>query len=101
MAKTPWRFQADISAGVTDPDVTVFGGETFTEDATGERVVYQDTSNPMVVRLSELNAFLADPVFADPPQGMGTSGPFVRSPAPEFEDEPEPAAAPPARAPRR
>lgn len=64
MPVVAWRFQADIPPGVEDPDVTVFVTSTYTNDATGEVTVPQDISNPVVVKLSALPAFLAaDPMI--------------------------------------
>lgn len=84
MAQIPWRFQADIPLGVTDPDVTVFVGDTYTEDSTGNSVVYQDTSNPVTMKLSELAAFIANPEL--PEHHQGGAGPFVRPPAPPTDE---------------
>jgi hypothetical protein len=61
MARTPWRFQCDIPEGELDPDVTVFLGDTFTNDSTGEKTVRQDTADPAIIKLSELPAALEDP----------------------------------------
>jgi hypothetical protein len=66
MALYPWRFQADLTKGETDPMVTVFvGAERAKIDETGEPTaetfVEQDVSNPVQVRLTELPALLADP----------------------------------------
>jgi len=71
MAVLPWRFQADLKidntvtptvVADTDPDVTVFLGETYTSDLSGERALRQDTTNPLVMKLSELPAFLTSSV---------------------------------------
>jgi len=59
MSAYPWRFQADISADNLDPDVTVFVGDMFTNDTTGEKTLYKDTNNPETVKLSELSSYLA------------------------------------------
>jgi len=71
MAVYPWRFQADLKAGEPDPDVTVFVGDQYTNDVTGEKRVYQDTNNPIIVKLSALPQFvatgLADGVTREPP----------------------------------
>ena len=71
MAVVAWRFQCDPALGETDPMVTVFVGDTFTNDETGERTVQHDTTNPASVKLSELPAFLAAPVKAAPPKMPG------------------------------
>ena len=65
MALYPWRFQADIPQGETDPAVTVFiGAERAVVDDNGEPTaetfIQQDTSNPVIVKLSELSALLTD-----------------------------------------
>lgn len=62
----PWRLQGDIKKGETDPMVTVFvGPEVAAVDGDGnpttESVVYQNTGNPAVMKLSEVAAALADP----------------------------------------
>ena len=66
MAILPWRFQADLivdEGGTktvnTDPDVTVFVGATYTNDITGVQEIAHDTGNPMIMKLSELPAFIA------------------------------------------
>jgi hypothetical protein len=59
MPTLPWRFQADLTPENTDPDVTVFVGDTITNDVTGEKKVHQDTANPEIVRLSELSTYIA------------------------------------------
>jgi hypothetical protein len=41
--------------------VTVFLGDTFTNDSTGEKTVRQDTADPAIIKLSELPAALEDP----------------------------------------
>jgi hypothetical protein len=66
MALLPWRFQADVVKGETDPTVTVFvGPERQTVDAdgngTGVTFIDQVTANPAVLPLSQLAAALADP----------------------------------------
>jgi hypothetical protein len=66
MALFPWRFQADVVIGETDPLVTLFvGAERATMDDNGEPTgatfVQQDTSNPLQLRLTELGPVLADP----------------------------------------
>jgi hypothetical protein len=58
MATYPWRFQADLTEGDTDPDVTVFIGDTVTNDATGEKTLHQNTADPVIVKLSELAGFI-------------------------------------------
>lgn len=59
MAAYPWRFQADLKAGDTNPDVTVFLGDTVTNDTTGEKTVHQNTADPVVVKLSDLSNYIA------------------------------------------
>jgi hypothetical protein len=66
MALFPWRFQADVVIGETDPLVTLFvGAERAVMDdngePTGETFVQQDTSKPVQLRLTELGPVLADP----------------------------------------
>lgn len=63
MAKLPWRFQGDIAYGQTDPTVTVFMGETETDEETGIVSIRQDVRNPVTMPLSELKSasHLADP----------------------------------------
>lgn len=63
MAKVPWRFQGDIAYGEKDPLVTVFMGETETDEETGEVSTRQDTRNPITMKLSELTSasHIADP----------------------------------------
>jgi hypothetical protein len=58
--------QAEIAKDETDPLVTVFLGperQTMDEDGhpTGDKFIEQNTSNPALVRLSELPTALADP----------------------------------------
>jgi hypothetical protein len=65
MAKYPWRFQADIPVGETDPLVTVFMGpvRVVTDDdgnPTEEFFIEPDTSEPVQLRLSALGSALAD-----------------------------------------
>lgn len=57
MPKLVWRFQADVRYGDDDPMVTVFLGETETED--GVTIVRQDTRDPVTVKLSALASALA------------------------------------------
>jgi len=59
MPTLPWRFQADLTPDVPDPDVTVFVGDTITNDVTSEKKVHQDTSNPETVKLSALSSYIA------------------------------------------
>jgi hypothetical protein len=59
MPTYPWRFQADLTADNPDPDVTVFVGDTITNEVTGETKVHQDTANPEIVKLSELSSYVA------------------------------------------
>ena len=56
----PWRFQADITVDTPDPDVTVFVGDTVTNDSTGEKKVMQDVSDPIIVKLSELDSYISN-----------------------------------------
>ena len=58
MATYPWRFQADLKAGESDPDVTVFVGDMHTNSVTGEEKIYQDTSNPETVKLADLSSYI-------------------------------------------
>ena len=62
MPTYPWRFQADITQDNPDPDVTVFIGDTITNDETGEKKVHQDISNPIIMKLSELPTFITEAV---------------------------------------
>lgn len=80
MATYPWRFQADLKAGESDPDVTVFVGDMHTNSVTGEEKIYQDTSNPEIVKLSELASFVA----------TGMANGITRSPAPQMPGAPTP-----------
>jgi hypothetical protein len=59
MATYPWRFQADLKPGEPNPDVTVFVGDTITNDTTGVQTIHQDTSNPEIVKLNELTTYIA------------------------------------------
>jgi len=59
MPTYPWRFQADVAADQSDPDVTVFIGDTVTNDVTGEKVVHQNTADPVIVKLSALPAYMS------------------------------------------
>ena len=66
MAIYPWRLQADVAKGDTDPTVTLFvGPERHVLDDNGEPTaetfIQQDTTNPVQLPLSELGAVLADP----------------------------------------
>jgi hypothetical protein len=66
MALLPWRFQADVAQGETDPRVTVFmGPERSVMDENGEPTeatfVEQSTTDPVQLQLSQLSAALADP----------------------------------------
>jgi hypothetical protein len=63
MANVPWRFQADIAPGETDPVVTVFMGDTYVDEESGQTRVRQDTVDPVTMKLSELKSalHLADP----------------------------------------
>ncbi len=79
MPTYPWRFQADLSVDQPDPYVTVFVGDVHTNDSTGEKKIYPDTSDPMTVRLSELPAFLTSAAangvsrVTTPPPGVATA----------------------------
>ena len=70
MATYPWRFQADLKADNINPDVTVFVGDQFTNDTTGEKTVQQSTADPIIVPLAELSTFIttsmASGVVRDP-----------------------------------
>jgi hypothetical protein len=64
MAIFPWRFQADVVAGESDPDVTLFVGPERqvlddNGEPTGATFIEQSTANPMIMKLSELPATLA------------------------------------------
>jgi hypothetical protein len=59
MTAYPWRFQADLKPGEPNPDVTVFVGDTITNDTTGEQTIHQDTSNPETVKLNDLSNYVA------------------------------------------
>lgn len=67
MAKHPWRAQVDIALGETDPVMTVFMGTVFTDPDTGKDFIRQETNDPVLIKLSELqNAMqLADPKAMD------------------------------------
>jgi hypothetical protein len=59
MAVYPWRFQADLKAGEPNPDVTVFVGDTITNDSTGEKTIHQNTADPEIVKLADLASFVS------------------------------------------
>lgn len=59
MAVYPWRFQADLKVGELNPDVTVFVGDTVTNDTTGDKTVHQSTANPEIVKLADLANYVA------------------------------------------
>ena len=59
MPTLPWRFQADLTPDNPDPDVTVFVGDSITNDVTGVKTIHQDTANPEIVPLSELATYVA------------------------------------------
>lgn len=59
MPTYPWRFQADLAPGYPDPEVTVFVGDTVVNEVTGEKSIARDTTNPEIVRLSDLSSYLA------------------------------------------
>jgi hypothetical protein len=59
MPTLPWRFQADLTPEYPDPDVTVFIGDTSTNDVTGDKTVQRDTHDPVIVKLSELPSYIA------------------------------------------
>ena len=58
MPTLPWRFQADLTPDNPDPDVTVFVGDSVTNDVTGAQTIHQDTANPEIVKLSELSTYV-------------------------------------------
>jgi len=58
MAIYPWRFQADLKANEPNPDVTVFVGDTITNDTTGEKTIHQSMADPIIVKLADLAAFV-------------------------------------------
>jgi hypothetical protein len=111
MAILPWRFQCDMTipqgeakVTITDPDVTVFVGSTYTNDITQKQELHRSTENPMTVKLSALPAFLessANGISRDKlPKAMQPVG---AQPADEegIEDEDEPEAAPTRKGQRR
>jgi len=59
MAKVPWRLQGDIPLGVSDPEITVFLGDVWT-NSEDEQKVDQSTADPVVMKLSELAAMIVD-----------------------------------------
>jgi len=59
MAIYPWRFQCDLQEGDTNPDVTVFIGDTTTNDTTGEKTLHKGTNDPEIVKLSDLSNYIA------------------------------------------
>jgi hypothetical protein len=64
MALFAWRFQADVTRGNVDPEVTVFVGPERAVmddkgDPTAETFIEQSTADPVTCRLSELGALLA------------------------------------------
>jgi hypothetical protein len=68
MAFLPWRIQGDITKGETDPPITVFTGveRAVVDDdgkPTGDTFIEQNTSNPVVLKLSEVPTALADPTM--------------------------------------
>ena len=84
----PWRFQADMKPGEPNPDVTVFVGDTITNDTTGEQTIHQNTANPEVVKLADLSSYIA----------TGLSSGITRTPPPAppgADPATAPAAAPP------
>jgi len=82
MATYPWRFQADLKPGEPNPDVTVFVGDTITNDTTGEQTIHQDTSNPEIVKLNDLTTYIAAGM-ADGITRSKASGPEAAPKAPE------------------
>jgi len=58
MTTYPWRFQADLTPGVINPDVTVFIGDLMTNNATGEQTLARTVNDPVVVKLADLSEFI-------------------------------------------
>ena len=73
MPTLPWRFQADLTPDVPDPDVTVFIGDTVTNDVTGEKVVHQDIKDPVIVKLSALPAYMSSAMTNGVTRGEGAA----------------------------
>ena len=70
MAFLPWRMQGDMTKGETDPLMTVFMGveRAVVDDdgkPTGDTFIEQNTNNPVVMKLSEVPAALANPTILD------------------------------------
>jgi hypothetical protein len=58
MTAYPWRFQADLKEGDVNPDVTVFIGDTVTNDTTGEKTLHQNSADPVIVKLADLASYI-------------------------------------------
>lgn len=58
MAKLPYHFQGVITPDNLDPNVSVFMGEMYTNDDTGEKTIVQLPEPPQTVKLSELQTMI-------------------------------------------
>lgn len=56
-----WRFQCDVAYGENDPFVTVFLGPVI-EGRDNVISIQQDASNPLTMRLSDLNKYITSGV---------------------------------------
>ena len=83
MAVYPWRFQADLRPGELNPNVTVFVGDTITNDTTGEQTIHQDTSNPEIIPLAELANYITTGMVDGVTRTAKSPMPDVPSPVPE------------------
>jgi len=92
MPTLPWRFQADLTPDNPDPIVTVFVGDSITNDVTGVKTIHQDTSNPELVPLSELATYVATGLESGITRTANKSAPQEETE--EDDDEPELAPAP-------
>ena len=88
MATYPWRFQADLKPGEPNPDVTVFVGDTITNDTTGETTIHQNTSNPEIVKLSDLASYVTTGMS----EGITRTEQSMPGPGPQVPKAPEPKA---------
>jgi len=83
MPTYPWRFQADIKPDEPNPDVTVFIGDTITNDTTGEKTIHQSTADPVIVKLADLASYVATGMEsgvtrAEKPPGPGAPQPEAK-----------------------
>jgi len=88
MPTLPWRFQADLTPDNPDPNVTVFVGDSITNDVTGVQTIHQDTANPEIVPLSELSTYITTGLtqgITRTPQSV----PGGQQVAPDDDDEPK------------